>query len=195
MALTATTLASAKATNDVVINLTSATGALPKMLALVDAEWMRITSNALTPVLGVVPGYLGSTAGPHGILAQVIYGNQADFVNVGVVPRGVVTSQSFGVSGAITGPGGAGTVPTSDVALIYLTKAGVGAMTLAAPAIDQQNTLVFISTTAQAHTITMAGNAAATDVATFGGAVGNSCTMKASNGVWACVAQNGVTVA
>jgi hypothetical protein len=195
LALTATTLASAKATNDVVINLTSATGALPKMLALVDAEWMRITSNALTPVLGVVPGYLGSTAGPHGILAQVIYGNQADFVNVGVVPRGVVTSQSFGVSGAITGPGGAGTVPTSDVALIYLTKAGVGAMTLAAPAIDQQNTLVFISTTAQAHTITMAGNAAATDVATFGGAVGNSCTMKASNGVWACVAQNGVTVA
>lgn len=195
MALTATTLASAKATNDVVINLTSATGALPKMLALVDAEWMRITSNALTPVLGVVPGYLGSTAGPHGILAPVIYGVQSDFVNVGVVPRGTVTSQSFGVSGAITGPGGVGTVPTSDVAIIYLTKAGVGAMTLAAPAIDQQNTLVFISTTAQAHTITMAGNAAATDVATFGGAVGNSCTMKASNGVWACVAQNGVTVA
>jgi hypothetical protein len=195
LALTATTLASAKATNDVVINLTSATGALPKMLALVDAEWMRITSNALTPVLGVVPGYLGSTAGPHGILAPVIYGVQSDFVNVGVVPRGTVTSQSFGVSGAITGPGGVGTVPTSDVAIIYLTKAGVGAMTLAAPAIDQQNTLVFISTTAQAHTITMAGNAAATDVATFGGAVGNSCTMKASNGVWACVAQNGVTVA
>jgi hypothetical protein len=178
-----------------VINLTSATGALPKMLALVDAEWMRITSNALTPVLGVVPGYLGSTAGPHGILAPVIYGVQSDFVNVGVVPRGTVTSQSFGVSGAITGPGGVGTVPTSDVAIIYLTKAGVGAMTLAAPAIDQLNTLVFISTTAQAHTITMAGNAAATDVATFGGAVGNSCTMKASNGVWACVAQNGVTVA
>jgi hypothetical protein len=195
LALTATTLASAKATNDIVINLTSATGALPKMLAIVDGEWMRITSNALTPVLGVVPGYLGSTAGPHGILAQVIYGNQSDFVNVGVVPKGVVTSQSFGVSGAITGPGGAGTVPTSDVALIYLTKAGVGAMTLAAPAIDQQNTLLFISTTAQAHTITMAGNAAATDVATFGGAIGNSCTLKASNGVWACVAQNGVTVA
>ena len=195
MALTATTLAAAKATNDVVINLTSATGALPKWLALVDNEWMRITSNALTPVLGVVPGYNGSTAGPHGILAPVIYGSQSDFVSVGVVPRGVITSQSFGVSGAITGPGGAGTVPTSDVAIIYLTKAGVGAMTLAAPAIDQTNTLLFISTTAQAHTITMAGNAAATDVATFGGAIGNSCTLKASNGVWACVAQNGVTVA
>lgn len=195
MALTATTLASAKATNDVVINLTSATGALPKWLALVDAEWMRITSNALTPVLGVVPGYNGSTAGPHGILAPVIFGTQSDFVNVGVVPNGVVTSMSFGVDGAITGPGGAGTVPTSNVNVIYLTKATAGAYTLAAAAKDQQNTLVFISTTAAAHTITMAGNASATDVATFGGAVGNSVTFKAENTIWAAVAQNGVTVA
>jgi hypothetical protein len=195
MALTATTLASAKAKDDVVINLTSATGALPKWLALVDAEWMRITSNALTPVLGVVPGYNGSTAGPHGILAPVIFGAQSDFVNVGVVPKGVVTSQSFGVDGAITGPGGAGTVPVSDVSVVYLTKATAGAYTLAAAAKDQQNTILFISTTAAAHTITMAGNASATDVATFGGAVGNSCTLKAENTIWACVAQNGVTVA
>jgi hypothetical protein len=195
MALTATTLAGAKATNDTVINLTSATGAANKMLALVDAEWMRITSIVNTPVLGVVPGYNGSTAGPHGILAPVIYGIQSDFVNVGVVPKNVVTSMSFGVDGAITGPGGAGTVPVSDVAVIYLTKATAGAYTLAAAAKDQQNTLVFISTTAAAHTITMAGNAAATDVATFGGAVGNSVTLKAENTIWAAVAQNGVTVA
>lgn len=195
MALTATTLAGAKATNDTVINLTSATGAANKMLALVDAEWMRITSIVNTPVLGVVPGYNQSTAGPHGILAPVIYGNAIDFVNVGVVPKNVVTSMSFGVDGAITGPGGAGTVPVSDVAVIYLTKATAGAYTLAAAAKDQQNTLVFISTTAAAHTITMAGNAAATDVATFGGAVGNSVTFKASNTIWAAVAQNGVTVA
>jgi len=193
MALTATTLAGAKATNDTRIVLTSATGAANKMLALVDAEWMRITSVDLTPTLGVVPGYSGSTAGPHGILAPVIYGIPNDFVSAGVVPGSIVTSLSFGVSGAITGPSGAG-VPISNT-LIYLTKATAGAYTLAAAAIDQLNTLTFISTTAAAHTITMAGNAGATDVATFAANIGTSITLKASNGVWAAVAQNGVTVA
>ncbi len=193
MALTATTLAGAKATNDTRIVLTSASGAARKMLALVDAEWMRITSVDLTPTIGVVPGYDGSTAGPHGILAPVIYGNPNDFVSIGIVPSSVVTSLSFGVSGAITGPSGAG-VPVSDT-LIYLTKAGVGVMTLAAPAIDQLNTLTFISTTAQAHTVTMAGNTSGNDVATFAGVIGNSFTVKAENGVWATIAYNGVTVA
>ena len=51
MALTSTTLASAKGTNDIVINLTSATGAAKKMLALVDGEFMRITDVSLSPVL------------------------------------------------------------------------------------------------------------------------------------------------
>ncbi len=193
MALTATTLAGAKTTNQTFITLTSATGAAKKMLALVDAEWMRITAVDLTPTLGVVPGYDGSTAGPHGILAPVIYGNPSDFVSIGIVPSTIVTSQSFGVSGAITGPYGTG-VPVSDT-LIYLTKAGVGVMTLAAPAIDQLNTLTFISTTAQAHTITMAGNASGNDVATFAGVIGNSVTFKAENGIWAPIAYNGVTVA
>ncbi len=194
MALVATTLAGAKATNDTRIVLTSATGVANKMLALVDAEWMRVTSVLLSPTIGVVPGYDGSTAGPHGILAPVIYGVPSDFVSIGIVPNTVITSQSFGVSGAITGPSGSG-VPVSDT-LIYLTKSSAaGVMTLAAAGIDQLNTLTFISTTAQAHTITMAGNAGATDVATFGGAIGNSVTLKASNGVWAAIALNGVTVA
>jgi len=193
MALVATTLAGAKATNDTRIVLTSASGATTKMLALVDAEWMRITSVLLTPTLGVVPGYNGSTAGPHGILAPVIYGIPSEFVSIGIVPDSVLTSQSFGVSGAVTGPSGAG-VPVSNT-LIYLTKATAGAMTLAAPAIDQLNILTFISTTAAAHTITMAGNAGATDVATFAANIGTSISLKASNGVWAAIAQNGVTVA
>jgi hypothetical protein len=193
MALTATTLAGAKTTNSTFITLTSATGAARKMLALVDAEWMRITSADLTPTLQVVPGYDGSTAGPHGILAPVIYGNPQDFVSIGIVPSSIVTSQSFGVSGAVTGPSGAG-VPVSDT-LIYLTKAGALALTLAAPAIDQLNTLTFISTTAQAHVVTMGGNSSGNDVATFAGVIGNSFTVKAENGIWATIAYNGVTVA
>ena len=194
MALTATTLSGAKATNDTRIVLTSATGAANKMLALVDAEWMRITSVLYTPTLGVVPGYNGSTAGPHGLLAPVIYGIPYDFVSAGIVPGTIVTSLSFGADGAVTGPAGTGTVPVSTT-LIFLTKATAGAYTLAAPAKDQQNKITFISTTAAAHTVTMAGNAAATDVATFAANIGSSMTFQASNGVWAAVGGNGVTVA
>lgn len=190
MALTATTLASAKATNDVVIKLTSATGVLPKYLALVDGEWMRVTSNLLTPTIGVVPGYNGTTAGPHGILAPVIYGPTQDFVSAGIPPNGVPTSQSFGADGAITGPYGTG-VPIANT-LIWLTKATAGAYTLAAPAIDQQNTLTFVSTTAAAHTITYTagfyGNTTSSDVATFPATINGMFTIRAQNGTWAPVA-------
>lgn len=198
MALAATTLAGAKATNDIVISLTSATGALPKMYALVDAEWMRITSNTLTPTLGVVPGYNGSPAGPHGILAPVIYGPTQDFVASGIVPGTIVASLSFGVSGAITGPSGSGVPVTNTV--IYLTKATAGAYTLAGPAIDQQNTLIFVSTTAAAHTITYTagfyGNTTTSDVATFPATINATFTIKAQNGTWAPIAtaDDGVTI-
>lgn len=200
MALAATTLASAKATNDVKIKLTSASGAASKQLALVDGEWMRITDVSLTPTLGVVPGYNGTTAGPHGILAPVIYGPTQDFVSAGIVPGGVVTSMSFGADGAITGPAGANTVPVSNT-VIWLTKATAGAYTLAAPAIDQQNTLTFVSTTAAAHTITVTegfyGNTTTSDVATFPATKNGMLTVRAQNGLWAPVAtaDDGVTFA
>ncbi len=195
MALTATTLVSAKATNDVVIGLTSATGILPKMYALVDAEWMRVTSNLLTPTIGVVPGYNGSTAGPHGVLAPVIYGPTQDFVSSGIVPGNIVTSLSFGADGAITGPSGSG-VPTSNT-VIYLTKATAGAYTLAGPAKDQQNTVIFVSTTAAAHVITYTagffGNTTSSDTATFPATINGVFTMKAQNGTWAPVTAGTMT--
>ncbi len=196
MALAATTLSGAKATNDIVIALTSATGAIPKMLALVDAEWMRITSNNLTPTLGVVPGYSGTPAGPHGILAPVVYGLTSDFVGSGIVPGTIVASLSFGVSGAITGPSGSG-VPTSNT-LVYLTKATAGAYTLAGPATDQINTITFISTTAAAHTITYTagfrGDTTASDVATFAATINGVMVIKAQGGTWAAVSLSGVTL-
>ncbi len=195
MAVVTTTLAGAKATNDIRINLTSATGVASKMLALVDAEWMRITDVLLAPTVGVVPGYNGSTAGPHGILAPVTYGVPGDFVNVGIVPLGVITSLSFGVDGAITGPAGANTVPVSDT-VIYLTKASAGAYTIALPGQGQTNRLTFISTTAAAHVVTMTGNPGGSDVATFTAVIGASLTIKADPvGAWDIIATGLVTVA
>lgn len=190
MALAATTLASAKATNDVRIKLTSATGVASKQLALVDAEWMRITDVSSSPTVGVVPGYNGTPAGPHGVLAPVIYGPSQDFVSAGIVPGSIPNSQSFGADGAITGPSGSG-VPISNT-IIWLTKATAGAYTLAGPAIDQQNTLTFISTTAAAHTITYTagfyGNTTTSDVATFPATINGMFTIRAQNGTWAPVA-------
>ena len=190
MALTATTLSSAKGTNDTVIVVTSGTGATNKGLALVDSEVMRITSTALSPTIGVVPGYNGTPAGPHGVLAPVIFGLTSEFFSApaGSLSPNIVNSLSFGADGAITGSGGAGTVPTSNT-VIYLTKATAGAYTLAAPAKDQQNQVLFVSTTAAAHTITYTagfyGNTTSSDVCTFPATINGCFTIKAQNGTWA----------
>jgi len=198
MALTLTTLARAKTLGggitDRFITLTSATGATAKMLALVDGETMLITDVSLTPTLGVVPGYNGSTAGPHGVLAPVTFGLPIDFVQTQTLnPQMEKTSLSFGADGAITGPGGAGTVPVNDVT-VFLTKATAGAYTIALPAADQQNTIQFISTTAVAHVVTMTGNPGATDTATFVANIGSSFTIKAQGGQWDVVAGGTVGV-
>lgn len=198
MALTATTLASAKAMNDTRVVLTSATGIANKYRMLVDGEVMRVTDVSLSPTIGVVPGYSGTPANPHGVLAPVIYGPTTDFVAAGITEGGVVNTLSFGADGAITGPAGSGTVPVSNT-IIYLTKATAGAYTLAAPAIDQQNTLTFVSTTAAAHTITVTagfyGNTTSSDVATFPATKNGTLTVKAQNGLWAPIstASSGVT--
>jgi len=187
MAVVATTLASAKATNDKRIKLTSATGIANKMRVLVDLEFMRVTDVSLSPTVEVVPGYDGTTAGPHGILARAIYGIPSDF---GTSPKGP-ESLSFGASGAITGPGGAGTVPTADT-VIYLTKATAGAYTLAGPAAWQQNTVILVSTTAAAHLVTYTagfyGNTTSSDILTFPATINGTFTMKAQNGTWAPIA-------
>jgi hypothetical protein len=75
--------------------------------------------------------------------------------------------------------------------LVMVTKAGVAAMTIAAPTsgTDDGKRLAFISTTAQAHTLTFATTGfndlgAAGDVGTFGGAKGDNVTLRAYGGKW-----------
>lgn len=187
MALTATTLAGAKATGDPFIRLTSGTGIAKKMLALVDSEWMRVTDASLSPTVSVIPGWNGSTAGPHGVLAPVLYGVASDFV----AGPGGPDSTSYGADGAIT-------VPLVDT-VIYLTKATAGAYTIVAPNLGQQNTITFVSTTAAAHTVTFTpgfyGNTTTSDVATFPATANATFTVKANNGIWAPIATaaSGVT--
>jgi hypothetical protein len=193
MALSATVLLRAKPVTDPTrMTLTTATGIARRMLALVDDEMMLVTWVADSPTVQVVPGYQGTTAGPHGVGAPVIFGNPIDFVNVGG-PQ----SMSFGADGAITGPGGAGTVPVSDM-WIFLTKPTAGAYTIVSPALDQNNRITFISTTAAAHVITYTpgffGNTTASDTATFVASVGSNFTVQATGGLWTPTAIGGVSV-
>lgn len=86
--------------------------------------------------------------------------------------------------------------------LVALTKAGVAAMTLAAPTAttDDGKRLRIVATTANAHTVTQASPGlnnlgASGDVATFGGAVGDMIELIAYQGVWYITNVINVTVA
>lgn len=85
---------------------------------------------------------------------------------------------------------GAITIPPGDTVYV-VTKAGVAAMTLADPASgDNGKVLTFISSTAQAHTLSNAAGSgfnaggSGTDVATFGGAIGDGLQITAYGTKW-----------
>lgn len=95
---------------------------------------------------------------------------------------------------ALASADGALTVTKSTI--IRVTKAGVCAMTLAAPAADGI-LLIVTSKTAAAHTLTVTGGAAgaAQDVGTFGGAINDSCTLVSAGSEWHVVSTRNVTFA
>lgn len=180
MALAATTLAGAKAANDTTIRVTSGSGFQNKMLALVDGEFMRVTSVAQQPTIGVVPGYAGTTAGAHGVLAPVIYGVPGDWTTTSTP-----SSSSIGADATYQ--------PPSGNQIVYLTKATALAVTLSNPNnIGDQNTIMFVQASAAAHVITYTqgfyGNTTSSDTATFPAGGGGVLTIKANNGAWVPVA-------
>lgn len=87
-----------------------------------------------------------------------------------------------------------------------LTKGSAGAYTLAAPTAglpaaggDDGKVLRLIAATAQAHTVTNAApgfnnGGGASDVATFGGAIGDSMEVVAYNGEWLVLGLRNVTL-
>ncbi len=89
--------------------------------------------------------------------------------------------------------------------IVTITKAGVCAMTLAAPIAgspksggDDGKILVIDSQTAQAHTLTIAnglrGVGASADVGTFGAAIGNGVSLYAYQGAWYPVPNSNLNV-
>lgn len=138
---------------------------------------------------------------------NVKYGDDATLANVTVTgtlaATGTITGNVTGnltgnVTGNVTGgidepivavtADGAITIPTVNTTY-FITKAGVAAMTIAAPTATTHDgiRLTFISTGANAHTLDMASsgiNGGSADIGTWGGAAGDGVTIVAYQAHW-----------
>lgn len=191
MALTNTSLSGAVTLNATQIKLTAFTnpssgGIGPRTIVVVDGESMLVADASLSPTLKVVRGYDGTKACAHNTLAPVVYGLTSDFTQEAST-NGQAAANELSLSVNSTDV----TLPVVD-STIYLTKAGVLAITINGPRADQDNTIRFVSLTANAHTITYTpgfyANTTSSDVATFPATAGAVFTIVARNGLWNAVA-------
>lgn len=187
MSLVKTSISGAMTAGATRVALTSGTSVAIGRFLKVDGETMLVQSAVpdSTTQWNVMRGIAGSAAVAHAALAPAIHGAPADFT----IPVGPPVV-SYGADGAIA-------VPVVDT-LILLTKATAAAMTLAAPALDQTNTVTIVGAVAVANTVTYTagfyGDTTSSDVATFAAKVGASMTIKAQQGVWGPVALANVTL-
>ena len=150
-----------------------------------------IASGAL--VYGAASGKISAVANENqvGIAmeAAAADGDVIEVMTTHVSVNNIVTAYSASGALALT-PGTAA-----------ITKAGVAAMTLAAPTVAQEGlTLTVVSQTANAHTITATGliddgvTGGSKTTATFAAFAGASIVLMASNLKWAVISKNVVTI-
>ena len=184
MALTSTTLAAACTKEATSLILTSATGTSAGNFIRVNDEFVYVQSITGTTI-EVQRGRWGTNARAHGILSIAVTGLAADFAP----DTHVSHMYTYGVSGALTPKPG----------IHRLSKAGVGAMTLVAPTADQEGIeMTIISTTAQAHTVTLGSgyfNGATNTKGTFGGAIGDVIKLIVIGGYWCVTLNKNITLA
>jgi hypothetical protein len=130
--------------------------------------------------------------------------------SLSVLASGESTRFPFGtIENPCNASGAADAIPVRS-GNIFVTTAGVDAMTLATPKAgvygtvptgigepnDDGKELLIYSTTAQAHTITTAANKINGNkhVATFGAAIGDYIRLIAFNGIWYVLDSNGITL-
>lgn len=136
-----------------------------KPVYAVDDQTVALTPGSYGNRVGTIAAVISATC----VAVQCEYGRRRQTVQV------------LAADGAITIKEG----------VAFITKAGVAAVTLAAPVatVDDGKRLLVVSTTAQAHTLTQTtpgvnNGGAASDVGTFGAAIGNSIELVAYQGVW-----------
>lgn len=170
----------------------------PCSVRLRTAEGTRkmVAAAAITagnPVYGAASGKVSSVANPnlegYALEAATADGDVIEVQCVNSPVSNVVTA--YDASGAISiAPG-----------TVTLTKAGVAAMTLAAPTVAQEGLIIrVVSQTANAHTITATGliddgvTGGSKTTATFAAFAGASIELMASNLKWAVISKNVVTI-
>lgn len=209
MAMTTTTASVAVLAGDQFVTLTSATGLAAGMFLKIDDEFMlvrndyNIAGSAFTSTFVPVVrrGDRGSIQSAHNALALVVFGLTTDLA---AYPPGALIQDTqsplgpdivtYSVTGAIA-------IPTRDT-IIVLDKAGVAAMTLAAPGKDQDGLrLIITTTTAQAHTITAtsliadgATGSPHTTITFTTGYKGQGIQLMALAGLWQVIANTATTI-
>lgn len=114
---------------------------------------------------------------------------------------GVLTNDAIQklLQGAIPVIAASGAIDPHTANRYAITKAGVAALTLAAPTktADDGECIEIFSTTAFAHTITATGllqtGTASVNVATFAAQAGASILLQAYQGKWVVLSANGIT--
>jgi hypothetical protein len=170
----------------------------PCTIRLKSAEGTRkmVAAAAITAgayVYGAAGGKISSVANPNieGIALEAAAANN-DVIEVLPINAAVLNPvTAYDANGALTIAPGTAT----------LTKAGVNAMTLAAPTVAQEGLILrVVSQTANAHTITATGliddgvTGGSKTTATFAAFAGASIELMASNLKWAVLNKNVVTV-
>lgn len=197
MAITATTLAAAVGRDDLSITVASATGALTKNVVQIDGEFLVQTTDALNTVIPVRRGDQGTFNETHNAGAVVLMGLASDFppappgsiTPIPVAPNWTVAS--YAAAGAIAVP------TTKRNVFVKLSAGSAAAMTLADPTYAQEGQEMLIQAeAAQAYTVAGTFNAGGSgaDLATFGGAVGDTLHVKAVSQQWHVLNLNGVTI-
>lgn len=193
MALTTTTLASAVATTDNNLVVTSATGFAAGSLVRIDDEWMQITQNYVSgTTIGVLRGQAGSAVTAHVASANVTVGLASDFDvapqngaygSTLVPPSRARRMVSYSASGAI------GLPSSGEDVVAVINGTSTLAMTVAAPAKDADGSILYIVGNGKsATTVTFSGGIGAGgsgyDVATLQNAGQVGMAVMAVNGAW-----------
>jgi len=170
----------------------------PCTIRLKSAEGTRkmVAAAAITagaPVYGAAGGKISSVANPN-IEGYALEAAAANNDVIEVLPVNAPSSNTvtaYDANGALAIAQGTAT----------LTKAGVNAMTLAAPTVAQEGLILrVVSQTANAHTITATSliddgvTGGSKTTATFAAFAGASIELMASNLKWAVISRNNVTV-
>jgi hypothetical protein len=197
MAQTYTTISAAVTASDLIIPVTSATGFTAGNYLRIDNEYMVVVSVSGTNITVNLRGDLGSGAVAHNILAVADTGLTSDLADLPLgedsqVDPSKETIVSYSAAGAIA-------IPTQNT-LVLLTSATARAMTLAAPAKDQDGLrMTFLNADAKANTVTYTagfyGDTTSSDVATFAAKTGASFSIVARGGTWGIIALGNVTLA